>query len=209
MRIALLLVGLAGTLAVAALQSGRAEAKPAQEFVVRVDPRLCPSPLCGGYWIALANHRRTRCVDGLYRSRCYLASAWPVSRVIEDGALVRGGIAAKEHPGFGRLGILIATKVRNPRGATASGSHYRLRDTGIRCVREPCFSVRASRLNTRTTALLSGVDLEPAGLELEEDMAIALARDGLLAVGRLVSTDDGGRVLRATRVYLTRAKPRA
>src|SRR5919106_5778958 len=146
MRIALLLVGLASALAIAALHSGRAEAKPAQEFVVRADPRLCPSPLCGGYWIALANHKRTRCVDGLFRSRCYVAAAWPASRVIEDGALVRGGIAAKEHSGFGRLGILIATRVRSPKGATASGSYYRLRDTGVRCVREPCFSIRASRL---------------------------------------------------------------
>jgi hypothetical protein len=208
-RIALLLLGLCATLAVTGLQAGWAEAKPAQEYIARADPRLCPSPLCGGYWVALANHRRTRCVDGVYRSRCYVASAWPASRAIEDGALVRGGIAAEEHPGFGRLGILIATKVRNPEGAAASGAYYRLRDSGIRCVREPCFSIRASRLNTSSTALLSGVDLEPAGLELEGDIAIALTGEGLFAAGRLVSTNDGGRVLRATRVYLTGAKPRA
>jgi hypothetical protein len=208
-RIALLLVELSAALAVTALQAGSAEAKPAQEYIARADPRLCPSPLCGGYWVALVNRKRTRCVDGIYRSRCYVASAWPASRAIEDGALVRGGIAAEEHPGFGRLGVLIATKVRNPEGAAASGSYYRLREAGIRCVREPCFSIRAFRLNTSSTALLSGVDLEPAGLELDDDIAIALAGDGLFAAGRLVSTNDGGRVLRATRVYLTRAKPRA
>jgi hypothetical protein len=205
-RIAVLLVVLSAAVAVTVVQ---AEAKPAQEYVVRADPRLCPSPLCGGYWIALANHSRTRCVDGLYRPRCYVAAAWPESRVIEDGALVRGGIAAEEHPGFGRLGILIATKVRSPRGAKAEGSFFRLRDTGVRCVREPCFSIRAYRLNTSATALLSGIDLEPAGLELEEDLAQALTGEGLFAAGRLVSTHNGGRVLRASRVYVTGAKPRA
>lgn len=208
MRIALF-VGLAAALTVAVLPAGSAEAKPAQEYVVRVDPRLCPSPLCGGYWVALANHRRTRCADGLHRARCYVARAWPGSRVIEDGALVRGGIAAEEHPGFGRLGILIATKVRNPRGTAATGDYYRLRDLGIRCVRAPCFSIRAFRLNTSARTMLSGVDLEPAGLELEGDVARALDGEGLFAAGRLVSTDDGGRVLSATRVYLTGARPRA
>ena len=30
-------------------------------YVVRHDLRLCPSPMCGGYWVALANGARTRC----------------------------------------------------------------------------------------------------------------------------------------------------
>ncbi|MEP7224495.1 MAG: DUF6748 domain-containing protein, partial [Actinomycetota bacterium] len=81
----------AAMLGVAALPAGNAEAKPAQEYVVYTDPRLCPSPLCGGYWVALANHSRTRCPDRRYRPRCYVASAWPASRTIYHGALVRGG----------------------------------------------------------------------------------------------------------------------
>ena len=36
-------------------------------YIVRADPRLCPSPLCGGYWVALANGARTRCADGVAR----------------------------------------------------------------------------------------------------------------------------------------------
>ena len=137
MKIALVRLGTvtalaAAMLGVAALPPGDAEAKHAQEYVVYSDPRLCPSPLCGGYWVALANRARTRCSDRKYRPRCYVALAWPASRTIHDGALVQGGIAAHEVRGFGNLGTLIATDVRNPVGAVASGSYYRLRDTGVR-----------------------------------------------------------------------------
>ena len=44
-------------------------------FLVEHDPRLCPSPACGGYWVALANGVRTRCGDGTREKRCYDARA--------------------------------------------------------------------------------------------------------------------------------------
>jgi hypothetical protein len=196
-------------LGIVALSAGDASAKPAVHFVVQVDPRLCPSPLCGGYWVSLANHSRTRCHDGLQRARCYVASAWPTSRSIHDGALVHGGIAAQTVQGFGRLGLLVATDVRNPVGPSPSGSFFRLRDVGVRCIREPCFSIRARRLNGRLTAMLSGIDLTETKLSKEQDATLALFGDGLFAAGRIVSTDDGGRVFRASRIYLRAPKPRA
>ncbi len=198
-----------GAIVLGALSVDGADAKPAQEYLVRVDPRLCPSPLCGGYWIALANKTRTRCPDGRFRSRCYVASAWPASRMIHDGALVQGGIAAGDVPGFEHLGMLIATDVRNPVGAAASGSFYRLRDIGVRCVREPCFSIRASRLNTTSAVLVSGLDLRSAELSEEQEMRVGLALvgDGLFAAGGTVSGAEGGRVFRASRIYLRGRQP--
>ena len=153
---------------------------------------------------------RTRCPDRKYRPRCYVASAWPASRTIQDGALVQGGIAAGDVPGFEHLGMLIATDVRNPVGAVASGSFYRLRDIGVRCVREPCFSIRASRLNTASSMLVSGVDLKSAGLSEEQEMRarLALVGDGLFVSGRTVSAAEGGRVFRASRIYLRGRQPR-
>ncbi len=201
----------AGILGVVAFPAGGSTAKPAQEYVVRPDPRLCPSPFCGGYWIALANRVRTRCHDGRYRPRCYVSSAWPASRTIHDGALVQGGIAVREVPGSGSFGTLIATDVRNPVGAIASGSFYRLRDIGLRCVRAPCFSIRAFRLNSRGTATVSELDLKSAEVAPDQGRSAtaALADDGLFAAGRIVSTEDGGRVFRASRIYLRGANPRA
>jgi hypothetical protein len=40
--------------------------------VVEPDLRKCVTPLCGGYWVALANHARTVCHDGALRPRCYM-----------------------------------------------------------------------------------------------------------------------------------------
>jgi hypothetical protein len=197
-----------GALGVVVLSPGDADAKPAAHYVVRVDPRLCPSPLCGGYWVSLANRSRTRCHDGLYRPRCYVASAWPASRTIHDGALVQGGISVQTSEGFGELGLLIATDVRNPVGEAASGSFFRLRDIGVRCIREPCFSIRASRLNGVDSAMVSGVDLSDMK-QSQEEAKLALYEDGLFAAGRIVSTEEGGRVFRASRIYLRRARPRA
>ena len=199
----------ASALGIVALSAGDASAKSAAHYVVRADPRLCPSPLCGGYWVSLANRSRTRCHDGLHRPRCYVASAWPASRTIHDGALVQGGIAVQSTQGFGKLGLLIATDVRNPMGAAASGSFFRLRDIGVRCIREPCFSIRASRLNGRGTAMVSGLDLSQTKLSLEHQATLALRGDGLLVAGRIASTEDGGRVFRASRIYLRALRPRA
>jgi hypothetical protein len=194
---------------VVSLSAGEADAKPAAQYVVHADPRLCPSPLCGGYWVSLANRSRTRCHDGLHRPRCYVASAWPASRTIHDGALVQGGIAVQNIQGFGRLGLLIAADVRNPVGAAASGSFFRLRDIGVRCIRKPCFSIRASRLNGGGMAMVSGLDLSQTKLRMEHGATLALRGDGLFAAGRIASTEDGGRVFRASRVYLRAPRPRA
>jgi len=198
-----------GAIGLGALSADGAQAKPAQEYIVRADLRLCPSPLCGGYWIALANKARTKCPDRKYRPRCYVAPAWPASRTIHDGALVQGGIAAGDVPGFEHLGMLIATDVRNPVGTVASGSFHRLRDIGVRCAGEPCFSIRASRLNTTSSMLVSGVDLKRAGLADEQEMraTLALVGDGLFAAGRTVSGAEGGRVFHASRIYLRGRQP--
>ena len=122
---------------------------------------------------------------------------------------MQGGIAAQTVQGFGRLGLLVATDVRNPVGLSASGSFFRLRDVGVRCIREPCFSIRAWLLNGRLTAMLSAIDLSETKLPKEQDATLALFGDGLFAAGRIVSTDEGGRVFRASRIYVRVPKPRA
>src|SRR5262245_387346 len=37
------------------------------------DPRLCPSPLCGGFWVTSVNQSSTVCADGSQAARCYVA----------------------------------------------------------------------------------------------------------------------------------------
>ncbi|HSF62640.1 MAG TPA: DUF6748 domain-containing protein [Gaiellaceae bacterium] len=183
----------------------------ASVYVVRPDPRLCPSPLCGGYWVARANHARTRCHDELLRPRCYVASAidvdgLPLAADVPDGSLARADIRAGSHPGLGTLGVLIVADVRAPAGEGTKGRYYRVRDLGIRCVRAPCFSLRAARLNRSLRTLVSSLDListvRPSAKQLAQAEAALATPSGLWLLGRITATNDGGRMLVASRYYL-------
>jgi hypothetical protein len=187
-------------------------------YTVRVDPRLCPSPLCGGYWVMLANNPQTRCADGTRTARCYVAKAvdedrHPLAMSVPDGALVRAVIESWKFEGVGELGVLAVAVVYSPAGRTpAIGSYQRLVDTGIRCVRAPCFSYRATRLNGSVRTALSGIDLGAAradATEVGRAEAALHTKNGLLARGRFVTGSDGGRVFRAARLFLRTPQPRA
>jgi Domain of unknown function (DUF6748) len=212
-------VGLIGVVLAAcavAASSGVAREPPigTAMYVARHDPRLCPSPLCGGYWIAIANGARTRCNDGLRRPRCYVARAVDakgnvLASGITEGALVRGAIDA----GPDDLDELVATAVYAPAGTAAvSGGYYRLVDTGIRCLRAPCFSYRATQANGSTRTTTSSFDLVASGAtptEIRRAQSALRTPNGLYARGRFAHTADGGRVFRATRLFLRAPAPRA
>lgn len=191
-------------------------ARPLQ-FVVRGDPRLCPSPLCGGYWIALANHARTRCHDGLLRPRCYVASAVgekgrPLEAGIPDGALVLAVLGSSTYGGFGQLGELSVRDMRAPFGDEPLGTFYRVSDLGIRCIRAPCFSIAAASLNRPSRVTVSDVDLGAASLGADERLraeAALTTSGGLFAIGHVLRTSQEGRIFRASRVYLKPSQRRA
>jgi hypothetical protein len=187
-------------------------------YTVHVDPRLCPSPLCGGYWVALANGVRTRCADGARRPQCYVARAvdakrHPLDVSIPDEGLVRADLEAWDFEGFGRLGVLAVAVVFTPAGtAPVSGGYYRVRDTGLRCIREPCFSYRATQVNGSTRTTTSDLDLAASGAtpaEVVRAEAALHTKNGLIARGRFARVSDGGIVFRALRLYLRAPQPRA
>ena len=211
------LVGLSALLGLVSASNGARSAAPSY-YVVRPDPRLCPSPLCGGHWVSLANQARTRCHDGLFRPRCYVTRAVDVRREPLSSpwpeALARAEIAQWEFegPGVQKLGLLVVAEIWRPVGRPATGGFYRLRDTAVRCIRAPCFSFRGARLNGSLRVTLS--DFDPGRVRASSDeiesARTALASDtGLLASGRPVGTPHGGRVFSASRFYLRAALPRA
>jgi len=208
-------VGLAGLLLTLACLLGAGDAAPAGSssiYVVHGDPRLCPSPLCGGYFVALANGARTRCADGLRHPRCYVAIAVAAGGgalgTIPDGSLARAVLTA----GRDDLGELRVSAVYPAAGsAAASGRFFSVRDTGLRCVRAPCFSYGVARLNSVARSRVAGVDLAPAKASPDEisRAQAALETTGLYARGRFVRGHAGGRTFRATRLYLRAPLPRA
>ncbi len=182
-------------------------------YVVRHDLRLCPSPQCGGYWAALANAARTRCLDGLRRPRCYVAGALGVSRKaigdIPEESLVRGAL----DEGSQGLGVLLTAAVYPPAGRAApSGGFYRVYDNGIRCVRAPCFSTTVAQVNGSTRTTVSSVDVgasDATPAEIARARSGVATKAGVYARGRFARTPDGGRVFRALRLYLRAPLPRA
>jgi hypothetical protein len=206
----------ASVLACAAPAAGGAQRVGTFQYLVEPDPRECVSPRCGGYWVALVNHARTACSDGVLRRRCYVALAVDSRRQelaagLPAGAIVRANLESRKFGPFGELGILVVADMRAPAGREPAGPIFRVRDLGIRCVRAPCFSLRAGRLNTPHRVTLSAVDLLPARLsERDQDRAVeALSTpSGLFASGRVIRTADGGRTLVVSRVYLRAATPR-
>jgi hypothetical protein len=185
-------------------------------YAVRHDPRLCPSPRCGGYWLAIANGVRTRCADGVRRPRCYVGRA--VDRRgqqvgdISEGAIVRGAIDAWERAPAGLDELVVSAVYAAAGDAEASGGYYRVFDTGIVCIRAPCFSYRAQAVNGSSKVTASGVDLAASGAtkaDVERAQLRLRTKDGLYARGRFGSTPDGGRVFRALRLYLRAPLPRA
>jgi hypothetical protein len=210
-------VALLTALALVATSAGAGLVLRPSFYTVRPDPRLCPSPLCGGYWVALANRARTTCADGLRRPRCYVAKVVdargrPPAGLTAVG-LATGRLRQETFDSAGTLGVLVVGEAFAALGrSTPAGRFARLSFTGVQCVRAPCFSIRETRLNSSFDQLVSGVDLAPAGLE-PADRARAEAvlgePGGLLAQGRVGAGIDGGRVFRATRVFLRAPRPRA
>ena len=102
--------------------------------------------------------------------------------------------------------MLVVADVRAPAGKGAKGRYFRVRDLGIRCVRAPCFSLRAARLNRASRMLVSGLDLvstaRPSAGELRRAETALTTRGGLWLLAQVTKTSDGGRTLLASRFYL-------
>ena len=40
-------------------------------IVTRLDPRMCPAPICGGYFVKEVNKPKTKCADGTWQRDCH------------------------------------------------------------------------------------------------------------------------------------------
>jgi hypothetical protein len=178
-------------------------------YLARGDPRLCPSPMCGGLWLKLVNVRSTICGGGERQKECYSASADLTRLEVSEAerarlqelfysgrALARGVLARGRVEGFPELDVLVVSEVWTA-SSSRNGPHgvFRLlRDSGIRCVTTPCFSIRAAVLNTTRTQKVSEIDLSRSGARrAERRRAIAsLSHEGLVAAGTIVRKPRAG-----------------
>jgi hypothetical protein len=193
-----------------ALVASAGAAGPTTTFLLQPDPRLCPSPRCGGVWVQRVNHTRTRCLDGALALRCYVARVRgaPVTPgMLARGRLVQAGLDG--FPGLAELRVVTSWRpaLTAPRGTREAV--FRVRDTGIRCVTTPCFSWRASALESSRTVALSAVDLRaldalPAARARVE---AELVRGGALLAGTLATVPEPGRPRSGVELVVTQAWP--
>ncbi|MEO6419883.1 MAG: DUF6748 domain-containing protein [Polyangiaceae bacterium] len=165
-------------------------------MVTRHDARRCVSPICGGYYVKRVNASKTPCADGIYRDECYASSldltALGLSETEQDAfntKLTSGGgiVRASFHKfvfGGNHLGNLVATEGwAAATGSSATGDFYRVADNGIRCVRAPCPSTSAGKLNSTKSSNVTRVDFTST------DNAASTA--DLDAAGTALGTHDG------------------
>ncbi|HEX2268610.1 MAG TPA: DUF6748 domain-containing protein [Pyrinomonadaceae bacterium] len=179
-------------------------------YTIRRDVRRCASPMCGGYFIKLVNQARTRCANGRSMRECYVASIdWDgLPEPERDGALVRGTLTTRGDRN-GTYGVLRAREVWTPAGTNQpSGTFFRIRDRGIRCIAAPCETHHEAKLNTSVSRNVAGVDISGAGAtdNMESQALQAMtSQEGVLVAGsHSPVTGPAGRsqMLKATQFYL-------
>jgi hypothetical protein len=148
-------------------------------------------------------------------AECYVAEIqWDALPEPQNpGALVRGSLSTRD---FGRralFGVLRAREVWLPAGANQpTGTYFRVRDRGIRCIAAPCETHHEAKLNTSVSRNVAGVDLSGAGAPESAvgDATTAMTgADGVLVAGvHSPVTGPAGRsqMLKASQVYL-RVRP--
>lgn len=179
--------------------------------VTRPDLRKCAFPMCGGVYVKAVNKSKTTCLDGSKRSECYVASidasALGLSSSNQEAVLegihagsvlVSGQLAALDEPegvppGYAVLEAHEAHKAVT--GHTVSGTYYRVEPSGITCIKAPCPTLTAHKLNASTDKQVTDVDFSALGLT-DEDIAgfsNLMASTGLVVAGTVhsVTTSAG------------------
>jgi Domain of unknown function (DUF6748) len=216
----LLLASVVGLACLFTTIDARGASPAAAVYRLKADSRLCPSPVCGGFWARRVNRTLTTCLDGSTQASCYIAAvdlsalstasraraqaALPSSTTLATGTFAR--YRSDDFPQLARLAAARVWVAAGPSRDTATV--YRVVDTGLRCVRAPCFSLRATAVNRTTSASLSSIDLSGSGASAAElrRAHAALSSTGILATGATRADEkpgtDAGRVLAATQLWL-------
>ena len=177
----------------------RPDASSSYYIVTRLDPRLCPSPQCGGYFVKQVNKPKTQCADGTWQRQCHAtqldasALGWSddeLSRFSEQfgqrHALVRGKLRQMERSSIKADVLVVDEGWLGQALSRPIGTFFGAQTTGIVCITFPCPSIHERKLNFRTQRLIAEVDLAASGATEEQVEAgyKALSEPaGILAVG--------------------------
>ena len=168
-------------------------------IVTRLDPRLCPSPLCGGYFVKQVNKARTQCADGTWQGQCHAAEldtaalGWSDKEIanfsVKFGhrhALVRGKLRHVERGSIMADVLVVDEGWLGQALSKPIGTFYAAKASGIVCITFPCPLIRERKLNFRAEQLITEVGLAASGAAEEQVAAGYKALSelpGILVVG--------------------------
>jgi len=167
--------------------------------------------MCGGYFVRRVNQNLTRCASGKSKKECYVASIdWNGQAEVEPRmALLRGSLITKGSR-LGQYGILKVFESWKAAGSTAgdTGTFFRVRDRGLRCIAAPCPTHHEAKLNDTVNRNIAGVELNGAQAdETSTGQAVQAmtGSEGILILGtHSPVTGPAGRsqILKANQFYL-------
>jgi hypothetical protein len=163
-------------------------------YTLRRDMRRCATPMCGGYFIRRVNRRALRCMDGVRRSECYVASLDVDALALDDAAKDAFIHNVEHHVALGvvepfngaprfseRFGQLKVQKAwTNPEILPAEHQPlYWVQNLHIVCITTPCFSYAVQRLGLDGRVEVSEIRAD------DESVFEILASQDVLASGRV------------------------
>ncbi len=170
--------------------------------VTHQDLRKCASPMCGGFFVKRVNQAKTYCADGSYQTECYVAKVDYAGTKLDETEASDFNAKFEAKHGLIRattttstiLGHKVATlKATEAWEAAAQADvddvvFYRAFDNGIRCIKAPCPSQSAAKLNTKESWQVGGVYLDGTGAsksEVEEAKNALYTEQGVLIGGSM------------------------
>ena len=182
-------------------------------IVTRLDPRMCPAPICGGYFVKEVNKPKTKCADGTWQRDCHagqldaFALGWSSDALAsfseqfgQRHALVRGKLRQIELDSLKADTLVVEEGWLGQALSKPIGTFFGAKATGIVCITFPCPSILERKLNFRTKRLLVEIDLAASGASGEQVETGYKALSwpvGILAVGEhQMITDPAGRALK-------------
>ena len=179
---------------------------------LRRDSRKCLAPMCGGYFVGDVNrvNPSEKYVNSLDFSKSGL-SADDIAVVLEapESELVLRGKLGPTEARFNTRSFLVYEAYRGMPGIEAKDStFYTVGDSEVRCVRPPCYSLTAKKLNSATTRDATGVSVDRASKPLVDQnwLSIAVMRTEAIVAAKFVEVPAnlGGKevLVDASQVFL-------
>lgn len=148
----------------------------------RDDLRMCPSPVCGGFYVKALNRLMTLCADGSQSADCQVLQldfsllnmreneqagfqqAFTAGLGIIKGKLIEAQQSGILFPTLKINEAWLAQAGKEPRNA----GFFQVHDTDIQCITTPCLTVEEGLLNMPWERFIAGVDLSSSGAETDQ-----------------------------------------